>query len=298
MSAALPVPAPAADQFTVAAFNLERFFDTVNDPSVDDVALTATAFNNRLNKASLAIRNVLRTPDILAVEEMENLSTLQALATKINNDAVAALQPNPNYQAYLVEGNDIGGIDVGFLVKSSRVNVIDVTQYGKDTTYTNPNNNQQELLNDRPPLVLRATVNAPAGAPFPVTVIVNHLRSFSGVDDPVDGPRVRAKREAQAEYLANLIQSRQTADPNEHIVSVGDYNAYEFSDGYVDTIGAIIGDPDPCSEVVLCSADLVNPNLIELAGMVAPLERYSYSFDGNAQVLDHELITQNLSSRF
>ena len=187
ISAAIPVPAPAADQFTVAAFNLERFFDTVNDPSVDDVALTATAFNNRLNKASLAIRNVLRTPDILAVEEMENLPTLQTLATKINNDAVAALQPNPNYQAYLVEGNDIGGIDVGFLVKSARVNVIDVTQYGKDTTYTNPNNNQQELLNDRPPLVLRATVNAPAGAPFPVTVIVNHLRSFSGVDDPVDG---------------------------------------------------------------------------------------------------------------
>jgi hypothetical protein len=118
------------------------------------------------------------------------------------------------------------------------------------------------------------------------------------VDDPVDGPRVRAKREAQAEYLANLIQSRQASDPNEHIVSVGDYNAYEFSDGYVDSIGTIIGDPDPCSEVVLCSPDLVNPNLIELANMVTPAERYSYSFDGNAQVLDHELITQNLSSRF
>jgi hypothetical protein len=298
ISAAIPAPAPAADQFTVAAFNMERFFDTVDDPGISDVALTATAFNNRLNKASLAIRNVLRTPDILGVEEFENLSTLNTLATKINNDAVAALQPDPNYQAYLVEGNDIGGIDVGFLVKSARVNVIDVTQYGKATTYTNPNNNQEELLNDRPPLVLRATVNAPAGAPFPVTVIVNHLRSFNGVDDPVDGPRVRAKRAKQAEFLANLIQARQTADPNEHIVSVGDYNAYEFSDGYVDTIGIIIGDQDPCSEVVYCSpTDLVNPNLIELAP-AAPSERYSYSFDGNAQVLDHEQITQNLSSRF
>ena len=297
ISAAIPAPAPAADQFTVAAFNLERFFDTTDDPGISDVALTNTAFNNRLNKASLAIRNVLRTPDIVAVEEMENLTTLQALATKINNDAVAAAQPNPLYVARLEEGNDIGGIDVGFLVKSSRVTIIDTTQFGKDTTYINPNNGQPEILNDRPPLVLRATVNAPSGAPFPITVIVNHLRSFSGVDDPTDGPRVRAKRAAQAEYLANLIQARQAADPNEHIVSVGDYNAYEFSDGYVDSIGTIIGDPDPCSEVVLCSADLVNPNLVELAP-ADPAERYSYSFDGNAQILDHEIITQNLSSRF
>ena len=119
------------NEFTVASFNMERFFDTMNDPAISDVALTPTAFNNRLNKASLAIRNVLRTPDIIGVEEMENLTTLQAVAAKVNADAVAAGEPNPNYQAYLVEGNDIGGIDVGFLVKSSRVTVVDVTQFGK-----------------------------------------------------------------------------------------------------------------------------------------------------------------------
>src|SRR5206468_4874257 len=127
---AIPVPAPTVGEFTVASFNMERFFDTTNDPGISDVALTPTAFNNRLNKASLAIRNVMRTPDIIGVEEMENLTTLQAVATKINNDAVAAMQPNPNYVAYLEEGNDIGGIDVGFLVKTSCVTVIDVTQYG------------------------------------------------------------------------------------------------------------------------------------------------------------------------
>src|SRR5207249_4208387 len=104
------------------------------------ISLTAAAFARRLNKASLAIRNVMRYPDILGVEEMENLTTLQAVANKVNNDAVAAGDPNPNYQAYLVEGNDVGGIDVGFLVKSARVNVIDVTQFGKTDTYINPNN--------------------------------------------------------------------------------------------------------------------------------------------------------------
>ena len=90
------------------------------------------------------------------------------------------------------------------------------------------------MLNDRPPLVLRAAINSAGHAPYPVTVIVNHLRSLSGVDDPADGDRVRTKRRAQAEYLANLIQARQAADPTERIVSVGDYNAFQFNDGYVE----------------------------------------------------------------
>ena len=292
---AVPVPVPAADEFTVASFNLERFFDTTNDAGVDDPVLTSTAFDNRLGKASLAIRNVMQIPDILGVVEIENVSTLEALAARINGDAVAASQPDPDYQAYLFEGNDIGGIDVGFLVKGApRVSVIDVTQEGKDTTYINPNNNQPELLNDRPSLVLRATVQPPTGLAVPVTVIVNHLRSLSGVDDPVDGGRVRAKRRAQAEFLADLIQARQAADPNERIVSVGDYNAFQFSDGYVDSIGTIKGTPAPTDEVVLASGDLVTPDLTNLVDTAPADQRYSYSFDGNAQVLDHVLVTANL----
>ena len=294
----LAVPVPTANEFTVASFNMERFFDTTDDPSVDDVVLTTTAFNNRLKKASLAIRNVMRTPDIIGVEEMENLTTLQSLADKVNADAVAASQPNPLYQPYLVEGNDIGGIDVGFLVKSARVGVIDVTQFGKTTTYINPNNGQPELLNDRPPLVLRATVQPASGPAFLITVIVNHLRSLSGVDDPVDGNRVRTKRRAQAEYLANLIQARQVSDPTERIVSLGDYNAFEFNDGYVDSVGTIKGTPTPANQVVLASADLVNPDLTDLIASAAADQRYSFSFDGNAQALDHELITSNLLTRF
>ena len=217
-----PVPAATANELTVASFNMERFFDTVNDPGTSDPILTAAAFNRRLAKASLIIRTVQRYPDVIGVEEMENLTTLQAVATQINNDAVSLdALPNPNYTAYLVEGNDIGGIDVGFLVKQSRISVVDVTQFGLTTTFTNPDSSTA-ILNDRPPLVLRGYLSAPArGDVLPFTVIVNHLRSLSGVDDTTagsngwatEGDRVRYKRRAQAEYLANLIQARQVADP-------------------------------------------------------------------------------------
>src|SRR5262249_54905914 len=149
-------------------------------------------FASRLNKASLLIRTILNMPDIIGVEEMENLSTLQAVADKIQQDAGAA---QPIYAAYLAEGNDPGGIDVGFLVKVSRIAVTDVTQYGKTITFTQPDGTAA-TLNDRPPLVLTASIKTSGKElPLPLTVIVNHLRSLNGIDDetsnPPDGPRVR-----------------------------------------------------------------------------------------------------------
>ncbi|HVG91328.1 MAG TPA: HYR domain-containing protein, partial [Alphaproteobacteria bacterium] len=291
---ATPVPVAAPNELTIANFNMERFFDTVKDAGTSDVALTATAFANRLNKASLAIRNVLNMPDVIGMEEMEHLSTLQALADKVNADAVAAGQPTPNYQAFLVEGNDVGGIDVGLLVKST-INVISVEQVGKDTTFVQPDGTSA-LLNDRPPLVMMATasqLNSDTSLPF--TMVVNHLRSLLSIDDPVDGPRVRAKREAQAEFLANLLQSHQAA--GENVISVCDCNSFEFSDGYVDVIGTILGRPVPADQVVLASPDLVDPDFTDLVTTLPHDQQYSYDFNGSHQVLDHVVVNSTLFSK-
>jgi predicted extracellular nuclease len=292
---ATPVPDACPAELTVATANLERFFDTTNDPSTSDAVLTQAAFDMRLNKVSLAIRNVMKDPDVIGVEEVENLTTLQAIADKVSADAIAAGQPDPHYAAYLEEGNDIGGIDVGFLVKTPKVQVVDVTQVGKDTTYYDPVSNSNPLLNDRPPLVMRALVNGPSGPPFPVTLIVNHLRSLSGIDDPSDGARVRAKRAAQAEFLADLIQQHQAA--GESVISVGDYNATQFNDGYVDVMGTIEGNPAPFNNVVLATSSSVNPPLTDLLDFAPANQRYSYVFDGNAEELDHILVTGDLVSR-
>ena len=285
----ISVPDATADQLTVASFNMERFYDTANDPSTSDVVLTATAFNNRLNKASLSIRNVLKSPDIIGVEEMENLTTLQTLAAKINSDTVLAGGTDPQYQAYLVEGFDIGGIDVGFLVKSSKVNVLNVTQEAVGS-YIDPSGSSA-LLNDRPSLTMRVKVSRPKADDLLLTVIVNHLRSLNGSDDPADGPRVRLKRKVQAEFLANILQQYQVG--GEKIISVGDYNSFGFNDGYVDMMGTIMGSPAPPDQVVLASPDLVDPNLTDLATLLPAPEQYSFNFDGNAQELDHVIVTQN-----
>jgi uncharacterized protein len=302
-------PAPTAvspqapGELTVASYNVERFFDTVDDPGTSDPILTATAFNNRLTKASRQIRNFLRFPDIIGVVEVEKLTALQAIADKVNADAVAASQPNPMYVGYLVEGNDVGGIDVGFLVKSSevaggvpRVSVTSVTQERDASTWIDPSDGLPHTLNDRPPLRLAAVVNAANGASFALQVIVVHQRSLNGVGSlatsgsTTEGARVRAKRRAQAEDLADLIQDRQVANPAERIVVVGDFNAFEFSDGFVDVMGTVLGTPAPANEVVLASADLVTPDLVRMEDA----SDYSFVFDGNAQNLDHALINAPL----
>jgi predicted extracellular nuclease len=299
--AVTPVTAPTQNQFTVASYSLQRLFDAQDDPNIPPIGsnaepvLTALAFSNRLNKISLLVRTVMHCPDIIGLQEAENLTTLEKLATKINDDAVAAGQPSPGYVALLEEGNDAGGLDVGFLIKSARVSVISVAQEGKSDIFVAPDG-QSEVLNERPPLVLRATVRNPAGAgpDAPVTVIVNHLLALSRIDHPTDGPRVREKRRAQAEFLANLIHARQVVDPDEQIVSLGNYNAFQFNDGFVDVIGTIKGTPASSDQVTLASPDLVEPDLINLAGAAPAEQRYSFVAGGNAQELDHILVTASI----
>ncbi|HEX3877926.1 MAG TPA: hypothetical protein VHW24_13130, partial [Bryobacteraceae bacterium] len=296
------VPDKAATEFTVSSTNLEHFYNTTQDPTrpsgASSTNVDPTAFANRVKKLSLGFREVLKLPDVIAVEEMLNLATLQTVAAQVNADAQAATDVNPGYTAYLAEGNDISNINVGFLVKSN-ITVVDVTQYGKDETIVNPTSGSVSKLNDRPPLVLRARAAQPgSNNSVAFTVIVNHLRSLDDIDDPSSGPFVRLKRQKQAEYLANLIQSRQAADPNEKIISVGDYNAFQFNDGYVDVVGTILGTPAPASQVVLASNPLVNPMLTALVNLEDPSQRYSYTFSGSAQEIDQFVLNPAALSIF
>lgn len=298
-----PQPRPAVDTVdpnavSVAGYNMQRFFDTVKSPK-GEPALTPAAYERRKNKASIGIRDYLKTPDILGVVEMEDLATLQDLAARINADAVANGQPNPNYVAYLEEGNDVGGIDVGYLVKTAevaagkpRVQVLAVTQVGKDTTWEDP-----KPLNDRPPLVLDAVVNYADGRSFPLTAVVVHHRSLGSAEAVgSEGDRVRLKRLRQAEFLATYLNQRQTQDPATRLIVLGDFNAFEFNDGLTDVMGTVAGTPSPDDQTAVPGdgADLVEPNLINLASTLDPLERYSYTFDGHAQSLDHTLVNEEM----
>jgi predicted extracellular nuclease len=279
---AVPVPTPAAGEFTVAGYNIENFNNNATQRA----------------KAALAIRDVLHLPDVIGTIEIFELSGLQALAAEI--EAISGV----HYEARLFENDGTSGDadqDVGFLIKTSRVQIDSVTQIEKPgcdgtaatcNTFTDPNTNAPALLNDRPPLVLRATVDAATLNPRPVIIVVNHTRSFIDIELVTgEGPRVRAKRKAQAEFLADLLQELQTDNPGIPVMSIGDYNAYQFNDGYTDPISVIKGTPTADDQMVVdASPDVVTPDFVNLSDSLPADQRYSFVFEGTPQLIDHQII--------
>ena len=279
---AIPAPTPAAGEFTVASFNIENFNNNATQRA----------------KAALTIRDVLHLPDVIGVIEIFELSGLQALANEI--EAISGV----HYEAHLFENDGTSGDadqDVGYLIKTSRVQIDAVTQIelagcngtaATCNTFIDPNTGLPALLNDRPPLVLEATVDALTLNPRKVFIVVNHTRSFIDIESlGTEGVRVRAKRMAQAEFLADLLQGLQTANPSTPVISIGDYNAFEFNDGFTDPVSVVKGMPTADEEMVVdASPDLVNPNFINLTDTLPADQRYSFIFEGTPQAIDHHII--------
>jgi uncharacterized protein len=290
------VPTRSASELTVATYNLEHFYDDqqngVSTPF--EVVLTTPTYQGRLAKVSMAIRNVLMTPDILEVEEAENLGVLQAMSAKISSDAALAGQTDPQYAAYLVQGNDPSGINVGFLVNPNRVTNVSVTQYFGSDTYSG-----SALTFDRPPLLLTGLARNAGGAPLPVTVIGNHLKALPD-DDPTSFGTTGTpeKRQAEAQELAQLVQNLQAANPKILLAVLGDLNTFEFNDGVNDVLGALVGSAASSSQVIRANTNVVSPQLTELSSALLPAnQRQSYTESGNAQQLDHILMSLGAFSR-
>ncbi len=268
-----PVRDRIAGEFTVATQNMFRLFEGQSD------------FADRVTKFSMQIRDILGAPDIIAVQEVENLSALQALANKIQTDDAGIV-----YMPYLVEGNDVGGIDVGFLVRNT-VQVNAVTQLGANEIFSFDNS----LLHDRPPLLLVGEFLV-SGSPVPISVLGLHQRSLSGIEGS-QSTRIRLKRQTQATSVSLMVDSLQTANPNINLVVTGDFNAYQFTDGYADVLGQIMGTPADNTQAQLPGTDEVAPDLSNEILSLPTEEQYSFVFRGSAQSLDHMLVSELLQSK-
>ena len=260
-----PVRTRRTGETSVATQNLERLDVAVSDPS--------SAI--RLAKLSGQVREVLGTPDIVAVQEVRDLASLSALADRIRTDNPAA-----NYTAFHHEAPWQEGFDVGFLVRDTVV-VESVEQIGADAIF----GYDGSLLNDRPPLVLEAASGHTDPA-FEFTVVVVHQRSLRNIEDPGDGERVRQKRHEQSVWLAGWLQQRQSTHPDERLIVAGDFNAFEFTDGYVDVMGQVTGRPDAGGAMIPVE-DIVDPPFTDTAWLLPEQERYSYVYSCDAEVLDH-----------
>ncbi len=254
-------------EFTLATLNTEFLRNTETD---------------RLKKFSKLVLDVLKAPDILAIEEVQDQATLDALVAQI-----ATEDPNTIYTSHLMDSPNAGSQQVGFLTKGKVSNIV-LSQFGLSDTFDL--DGQTYDLYDRVPLVLEGQVDG-VGTSFSFTAIAVHLRSFIGVDS---SEFARQKRLEQATRLSQYIQSLQTADPNMPIIVLGDFNAFEFSDGYYDVVGQIRGLTDP-NDSVIPVTDEVTPDMTNQVLNLALEERYSWQANGSAQVLDHILTSESMA---
>jgi endonuclease/exonuclease/phosphatase family metal-dependent hydrolase len=247
---------PQANEFTIGNLNCYLLYEWASD------------YPQRLQKLARYIHELMHLPDIIALQEVGSLAALEGLA-----DAIRQRAPQADYEACLLAGND--EIKLGYLV-SRRIAVEAVTQLGADATF-----HLGGRLHDRPPLLLEAVL--PTAPPTPIQVLNVHLRSLIGIEGPTAG-FVRNKRHRQAQAVAEMAQNLQQ-DPNLFIV--GDFNAFEFTDGYVDVVNQIAGLPSLGAQ--FAPVPLVQPALVNLVEQLPQEERYSYIYEGNAEAIDHAL---------
>lgn len=306
-AAPLPRAVPTGQggaELRIGSFNVLRLCDTLaNTASTcgNGGEPDAAALALKLARLSDYIGNVLELPDVLGVVEVENLAVLQQLAAKISTDH------GVTYTAYLEEGNDPGGIDVGFLVRGDRITDSVITQLDKNEMWFDPDDNAMDELHDRPTLRLEANFQ---GEPF--TVFVVHPKSRSCVDRPTGSTctqanvdRNRLKRFNQARSIAARVQEIQQQDSERAVFVIGDFNDYVYSDGFVHITGLIEGTYDDQANVVdLGTSNIVTPPLWNAVTSLPPNEQYSFLFTENfgavfgytardvpvTQVLDHALL--------
>jgi predicted extracellular nuclease len=110
INAAYPpaVPTPAENTLRVASFNVENLFPV--GESNDGHTITEPEYKERVRTIALAIKNFLKEPDVVAVQEVAVINgknALTGLAAELGN-----------YTGYIAPNNDGRGIATGFLVKN------------------------------------------------------------------------------------------------------------------------------------------------------------------------------------
>lgn len=195
-------PPVTPDQLRIASWNVENFFP--EGGFVDLSAVTREEFETKRDRLADGVRRLLQRPDVLGVQEVFDLPTLQSLATETGG-----------YQAFLLEGNDDRGIDNGFLVRDG-IAVANVRQIGKNAPGPSNCGDQDGLLYDRPPLAIDITTEDGQAA----TVVTNHFASKSSP---------QSCREAQGRFLADEVAVLEAG--GRQVVVNGDINDFETEGG-------------------------------------------------------------------
>ena len=202
--------------YTVAFYNLENLFDTINDPNkFDEASPIMEIKSNRQEVYLKKVKNMARvvsdigldvtknSPAILGVSEIENRQVLEDLV----NDSLLI---NNDYGIVHYNSPDARGIDVALLYQKRIFTPTSTSNY-ELKIYDDQNNNRIYTRNQ---LLVSGKLENDL-----IHIIVNHWPSRRGGET-----KSRPKRIAAAKLTKRLVDSLQVINPYAKIFIMGDLN--------------------------------------------------------------------------
>ena len=281
---------PGEGYLTIASFNVLNLDPNDRDGDTD-------VAGGRFDAVASIIAGNLRSPDIVALQEVQDNdgsaktrvkaadATLRLLVERIA--ALGSVRyrfiDHPFIGRSTSGGQPGGNIRVAFLYNPARVepvpgSVATVTDPAEQRT--NPNN---PFFNGRLPLA--ASFRSRTQGRARVIVVNNHFNSKRGSaplfgqvqpfagrqEDPsVNGGVEQRRRQARA--VRDFVARELAVRGNTHVVVLGDFNEFAF----------------------VSPLKILEERLHNLTNDLPPNERYTYIFEGNAQTLDHILVSPAL----
>lgn len=212
----------------IAFYNLENFYDTVDNPNVDDQEFLPTGpknynsatYWNKVDHLATVISQIGTefTPDgpaLLGVAEIENDTVLNDL---VHNDRIK----NRNYHFVHYDSRDLRGVDVGLLYNPKYFTVLDSRKLYVKL------DEDGEVIYTRDVLWVKGIFDGDT-----INVFVNHWPSRRGGEE-----RSAPRRAAAAKVDKDFIDSIQAVTPAAKIVVMGDLNDDPVSPSVKKVLGA------------------------------------------------------------
>lgn len=201
---------------TIAFYNLENLFDTINDPlKLDEISPImelkidkSAVFQKKIKNMARAISEIgfeetHNTPVILGVSEIENRAVLEALVT--DSSLIKT-----NYGIIHYDSPDVRGIDVGLLYQKQFFTPLSSTTFELKLY----DDDSQERIYTRDQLLVSGLLEGEY-----MHIIVNHWPSRRGGE-----AKSRPSRMAAAKLNKHIIDSLHSIDPYSKIITMGDLN--------------------------------------------------------------------------
>lgn len=254
------------DSFYVANWNLENLFDTIHDPIKDDKEFLPDSphqwndekYEQKLSNLAKVINYMNNGcgPDILAVEEVENINVLKRLVYKLRDrDYIVAHRDSP----------DTRGIDVGLLYDRS---VFDIDSLAAIHI---------ELPNHKPTRDILHVVLIHKKSKEKIHVYVNHWPSRSGGEQKSNINRVTA-----AEVLKSSLDTLALTSPKSNVIILGDFNDEPNNESIEQYLGA---------KDFNCGS-ITNTSFVNLAYKKFSNKEGSYLFGGKFDMIDQIIISK------